>query len=104
MIQLPGRLENTKFTTTLTSSLISHVDSFAAMHDVIAATVCQCRRLIIILSSVAPDNGDQEGELLSYNLNQLCYEQKIGLYDALTRNDPTVILVEIGEDRFDALW
>lgn len=107
MIQLPAILGNTVqlgFPTTLTSSLISHVQSFTAMHDAIATTLCQCRRLIIILSSVDPGNGDQEGELLSYNLNQLCYEQKIGLYDALTRNDPKVILVEIGEDRFDVLW
>lgn len=53
---------------------------------------------------MAPGNGDQESELLSYNLNHLYYEQKIGLYDALTRNDPKVILVEIGEDRSDVFW
>lgn len=41
--------------------------------------------------------GNKERELLSYNSNQLCYEQKIGIYDALIKNDPKVILVEIGE-------
>lgn len=36
---------------------------------------------------------------MSDEQNQLCYEQKIGLYEALTHNNPKVILVEIGEDR-----
>lgn len=71
------------------------------MHDVIATTVRQCRRLIIILSPEANffSHENKEKELLCDNQNQLCYEQKIGLYDALTHNDPKVILVEIGEDR-----
>ncbi|KAM3607038.1 uncharacterized protein V6R79_000971 [Siganus canaliculatus] len=70
-----------------------------AVHDAIAATVQQCRRLIIILSPEAakrPTEGNKEKEeLLCENQNQLWYEQKIGLYDALTQNDPRVILVEI---------
>ncbi|XP_026233193.1 interleukin-1 receptor type 1-like [Anabas testudineus] len=70
-----------------------------AFHDVIAAAVHQCRRLIIILSPDAkysPDSGQTEevsstcGEQI-----QLCYEHKVGLHDALTQNDPRVILVEI---------
>lgn len=63
-----------------------------AMHDAIAATVHQCRRLIIILSS---DTKIMETSPLHENQNQLCYEQKVGLHDALTQNDPRVILVEI---------
>ncbi|XP_062421175.1 interleukin-1 receptor-like 2 isoform X2 [Pungitius pungitius] len=61
-----------------------------AVHDVIAATVRRCRRLIIIISpeTTPPLNGRTEG--------QLCYEQKVGLHDALTSNDPRVILVEVG--------
>lgn len=72
------------------------------MHDAIAATMQQCRRLIIILSRDGKsfNHGSKEDEPLSVNQNQLCFEQKIGLYDALTQNDPKVILVEIGECRF----
>ncbi|XP_070832210.1 interleukin-1 receptor-like 2 [Chaetodon trifascialis] len=68
-----------------------------AVHDVISATLRQCRRLIIILSpeSKFSTHGKQEEELLCDNENQLYYEQKIGLYDALTQNDPRVILVEM---------
>ncbi|XP_032385383.1 interleukin-1 receptor type 1 [Etheostoma spectabile] len=68
-----------------------------AVHDAIAVTVRQCRRLIIILSSEmqsSPD-GKTDKEPLHANQNQLCYEQTVGLYDALTKNDPRVILVEI---------
>uniref|UniRef100_A0A3P8UAE9 Interleukin-1 receptor accessory protein-like 1 n=1 Tax=Amphiprion percula TaxID=161767 RepID=A0A3P8UAE9_AMPPE len=63
-----------------------------AMHDAIAATVHQCRRLIIILSS---DTQTRETSPLHENQNHLCYEQKVGLHDALLQNDPRVILVEI---------
>ena len=42
---------------------------------------------------------NKEEEHLSDEHNQVCYEQKIGLYEALTHNNPKVILVEIGEDR-----
>lgn len=66
------------------------------MHDVIATTLRQCQRLIIILS---PENKKDE-EMLYNNHNQLCYEQKIGLHNALIENDPKVILVEIGKGRF----
>ncbi|XP_037645701.1 interleukin-1 receptor type 1 [Sebastes umbrosus] len=62
-----------------------------AVHDAIAATVRQCRRLIIILS---PDINTEEVSLRD-NQTQLCYEQKVGLHDALTQNEPRVILVEI---------
>nr|WGH58456.1 interleukin 1 receptor type 1 [Sebastes schlegelii] len=62
-----------------------------AVHDAIAATVRQCRRLIIILS---PDINTEEVPLRD-NQTQLCYEQKVGLHDALTQNEPRVILVEI---------
>ncbi|KAG7240351.1 hypothetical protein INR49_026922 [Caranx melampygus] len=75
-----------------------------AVHDVISATLHQCRRLIIILSQAAslsnssnssnPDG--KEVEALHNEQNHLCYEQKIGIYDALTQNEPRVILVEIG--------
>lgn len=80
---------------------ISRVYPLTAVHDVIAATVRQCRRLIIILSPEAnfSTHGNKEEELFCANQNQLCYEQKIGLHDALIQNDPKVILVEIGEDR-----
>ncbi|XP_035531919.1 interleukin-1 receptor type 1-like [Morone saxatilis] len=68
-----------------------------AVHDVVATRVCQCRRLIIIVSpqAVSSFNGKTEEEPLNDDQNQLCYEQKIGLHDALTQNDPRVILVEI---------
>lgn len=71
------------------------------MHDVIAATVHQCRRLIIILSPEGKfsTHGNKEEELLCLGQNQPCYEQKIVLHDALTQNDPKVILLEVGEDR-----
>ncbi|XP_035860027.1 interleukin-1 receptor type 1-like isoform X2 [Sander lucioperca] len=68
-----------------------------AVHDAIAVIVRQCRRLIIILSSEikSSSDGKTDEEPLRNNQNQLCYEQKVGLYDALTQNDPRVILVEI---------
>ncbi|XP_075993929.1 interleukin-1 receptor-like 2 isoform X2 [Genypterus blacodes] len=70
-----------------------------AMHDAIAATVRRCRRLIIILSmqvNASTDGGIDEAAPLRDNLTRLCYEQKVGLHDALTQNDPRVILVEFG--------
>lgn len=70
------------------------------MHDAVAAAMRQCRRLIIILSPVAKrltHDEDQEDEFLCDDPNQLAYEQKIGLFDALMQNDPKVVLVEIGE-------
>lgn len=72
-----------------------------AVHDVIATTVRQCQRVIIIMS--ADDDelsvvGNNKEELLR-NQSQLHYEQSISLYDALLLNDPKVILVEIGEQR-----
>ncbi|XP_069388485.1 interleukin-1 receptor type 1 isoform X2 [Paralichthys olivaceus] len=70
-----------------------------ASHDTIAATLHQCRRLIIILSPDAKSPDDSKTEEMSPlcdEQNQLCYEQKIGIYDALTQNEARVILVEIG--------
>lgn len=70
------------------------------MHDAIDAAMRQCRRLIIILSPVAKrltHDEDREDKFLCDDRNQLAYEQKIGLFDALTQNDPKVVLVEIGE-------
>lgn len=68
------------------------------MHDVIAMTVQQCQRIIVIMSTDEEFSvvGNNEGELL-YDRNQLHYEQSISLYDSLLLNDPKVILVEIGE-------
>ncbi|XP_061580278.1 interleukin-1 receptor type 1 [Cololabis saira] len=62
-----------------------------AMHDDVSAKVRQCRRLIIILSL-----GDKEKYTQSScaKQNQLLYEQKVGLHDALIQNDPKIILVE----------
>ncbi|KAK5889953.1 hypothetical protein CesoFtcFv8_013527 [Champsocephalus esox] len=65
-----------------------------AVHDVIAAMVRRCHRLIIILSPEM--RSSTEEETLCDNQTQLCYEQNIGVHDALTRNEPRVILVEIG--------
>ncbi|KAJ4933544.1 hypothetical protein JOQ06_030370 [Pogonophryne albipinna] len=70
-----------------------------AVHDVIAAMVRRCHRLIIILSPEirsSTEGETEEVETLRDNQTQLCYEQKIGVHDALTRNEPRVILVEIG--------
>ncbi|XP_060944920.1 interleukin-1 receptor type 1 isoform X2 [Limanda limanda] len=69
-----------------------------AFHDVIAATLQQCCRLIIILprETKSPEVKTEEMSPLCNDQNQLCYEQTIGIYDALTQNDTRVILVEIG--------
>lgn len=71
------------------------------MHDVIAATMSQCRRLIIILSPDIKSSTDSQTEEapLHDNKTQLWYEHKVGIHDALTQNEPRVILVEVGEDR-----
>ncbi|XP_027879979.1 interleukin-1 receptor type 1 isoform X1 [Xiphophorus couchianus] len=63
-----------------------------AIHDVISAAVRQCRRLLIVLSSAGKS---KETAQFWENPNQLTYEQKVGLHDALMRNDPKVILVEV---------
>lgn len=80
---------------------MSSVWSLTAVPDVIASTMRQCRRLIIILSPEAKSSADNktEEESLLCNQSQLGYEQKIGIHDALTQNDLQVILVEIGEDK-----
>uniref|UniRef100_UPI003AB0491E interleukin-1 receptor type 1-like n=1 Tax=Centroberyx gerrardi TaxID=166262 RepID=UPI003AB0491E len=69
-----------------------------AMHDVIAAAVRQSRRLIIILSAQTPSSTDgrtEEASALHRSQNQLCFEQRVGLHDALTQSGPRVILLEI---------
>ncbi|XP_041662996.1 interleukin-1 receptor type 1-like [Cheilinus undulatus] len=68
-----------------------------AMHDAVAATLRQCRRLILILSpdAVCCSGVKTEEAPIHNNMNQLCYEHKVGLYDALTQNSPRVILLEI---------
>lgn len=82
---------------------MSDVRYLLAVHDVIAATVRQCQRLIIILSTEdSSADEDKEGEPLCDH-SQLRYEQSIGLHDALLLNDPKVILVEIGEQRLSIL-
>uniref|UniRef100_A0A3P9MYR5 Uncharacterized protein n=1 Tax=Poecilia reticulata TaxID=8081 RepID=A0A3P9MYR5_POERE len=63
-----------------------------AVHDAISAAVRQCRRLLIILSSAGKS---KETAQFWENHSQLTYEQKVGLHDALMRNDPKVILVEV---------
>lgn len=71
-----------------------------AVHEVIATTVRQCQRVILILSTDEELRvvGNDEWELLRER-SQLHYEQSISLYDALRLNDPKVILVEIGEQK-----
>ncbi|KAK2840132.1 hypothetical protein Q5P01_013872 [Channa striata] len=70
-----------------------------AVHDAIAARVRQCRRLIIILSPEEKhtDDADKTHKVspMCENQIELCYQQKVGLHDALTQNDPKVILLEI---------
>lgn len=77
----------------------------AAVHEAVAATMSQCRRLIIILypeaKTLIPEE-DREVEFLSEDSHQ-CFEQKIGLFEALTQNDPKVVLVELGE-HIKILW
>uniref|UniRef100_A0A3Q4MP97 Interleukin-1 receptor type 1-like n=1 Tax=Neolamprologus brichardi TaxID=32507 RepID=A0A3Q4MP97_NEOBR len=63
-----------------------------AIHDATAAAMHQCRRLLIILS---PEGKMEESTCICDNQSQVWYEQKVGLHDALTKNDPRVILVEI---------
>uniref|UniRef100_A0A665VQ67 Interleukin-1 receptor type 1-like n=1 Tax=Echeneis naucrates TaxID=173247 RepID=A0A665VQ67_ECHNA len=70
-----------------------------AAHDIIAAALHQSRRLIIILSPEirsAIDCKTVETSPLYADQSHLAYEQEIGIYDALTQNDPRVILLEIG--------
>lgn len=70
------------------------------MHDAVDAAMRQCRRMIIILSPAAKrltQDEDRENTFLCDDPSQLTFEQKIGLFDALTQNDPKVVLVEIGE-------
>lgn len=70
------------------------------MHDVIATTVRQCQRVIIILSAEEESSVDGRSEAeLSRDRSQLLYEQSISLHDTLRLNDPKVILVEIGKQR-----
>uniref|UniRef100_UPI0037E7A486 interleukin-1 receptor type 1 n=1 Tax=Semicossyphus pulcher TaxID=241346 RepID=UPI0037E7A486 len=68
-----------------------------AVHDAVAAALSQCRRLIIILSPVTKSSPGvkREEEPICDNRNQLCYDHKVGLYNALTQNSQRVILVEI---------
>lgn len=66
------------------------------MNDEISAAMRQCRRLIIILSAhtkteYSPSSCEKQ--------NQLLYEHKVGLHDALIKNDPKVILVETGKKK-----
>ncbi|XP_057707935.1 interleukin-1 receptor type 1-like [Corythoichthys intestinalis] len=65
-----------------------------ATQDAMAAAVRKCHRLIIVVASAEEDEARARQP---FNLEErhLSYEQKLGLYDALTRNTPTVILVEI---------
>lgn len=71
----------------------------AAVHEAVAGTMCQCRRLIIILHPEAKrvTHGEDLEEGFWCDDPHQHYEQKIGLFDALTQNDPKVILVELGE-------
>ncbi|CAJ1079095.1 interleukin-1 receptor type 1-like [Xyrichtys novacula] len=68
-----------------------------AVHDAVAATLNQCRRLIIILSPEATSCSEDKKEKVTLrdNQNQLCYEREVGLYNALVQNSPRVVLVEI---------
>ncbi|XP_068602712.1 uncharacterized protein [Brachionichthys hirsutus] len=70
-----------------------------AMHDAVAAAVGRCCRLIVILSpdaTAAAAPGRPEEEPFCNYRSQICYERKLGLHDALTQNDPKVILLEVG--------
>lgn len=78
----------------LTCSFVSGHESLTAIHDATAAAMHQCRRLLIILS---PEAKTEESTCICDNQSQVWYEQKVGLHDALTKNDPRVILVEIGK-------
>ncbi|XP_071211258.1 interleukin-1 receptor type 1-like [Salvelinus alpinus] len=72
-----------------------------AIHDVTSETMRRSRRLIIILSaqSASPlhPKMDPEDQLPLHQSPQdrPCYDQQIGLYDALIQNGLRVVLVEI---------
>ncbi|XP_068184899.1 interleukin-1 receptor type 1 isoform X2 [Antennarius striatus] len=68
------------------------------MYEAISAAICRCCRLIIILSPDAKSSasGREEEEASCDYHNQIYYEQRLGLHEALTQNDPKVILLEIG--------
>uniref|UniRef100_A0A668APW0 Uncharacterized protein n=1 Tax=Myripristis murdjan TaxID=586833 RepID=A0A668APW0_9TELE len=64
-----------------------------AMHDAIAAAVQRSRRFIIVLS--AQSDSCSVGGRAEEASPLLCYEHKVGLFDALTRREPRVVLLEI---------
>uniref|UniRef100_A0AAV2JYH4 TIR domain-containing protein n=1 Tax=Knipowitschia caucasica TaxID=637954 RepID=A0AAV2JYH4_KNICA len=65
-----------------------------ALHDALSAVVQSSRRLLLLLCG-----SDSLGAPpLSQELQPLCYEQSVGLYDALTHREPRVVLIEISAE------
>lgn len=63
-----------------------------SLHDALSETVRRSRRLLLLLCASKPQGAQSESE----QLQPLCYEQRVGLHDALTHKEPRVVLIEIG--------
>ncbi|KAK7905097.1 hypothetical protein WMY93_017704 [Mugilogobius chulae] len=63
-----------------------------AVHDGLSDAVKTSHRLLLLLCASRP----QEELHLSEEQQPLCYEQRVGLYDALIHKELRVILIEIG--------
>uniref|UniRef100_A0A8C6TH75 Uncharacterized protein n=1 Tax=Neogobius melanostomus TaxID=47308 RepID=A0A8C6TH75_9GOBI len=63
-----------------------------AIHEALSEAVRKSRRLLLLLCG----SGTQGPLSSSEELQPLCFEQEVGLYDALTHKELRVILIEIG--------
>ncbi|XP_072300291.1 interleukin-1 receptor type 1 [Eucyclogobius newberryi] len=62
-----------------------------AVHDALSEVVKRSRRLLLLLCASRPQAALQ----MSEELHPLCYEQRVGLYEALMHKEPRIILIEI---------
>ncbi|XP_055086767.1 interleukin-1 receptor-like 2 isoform X2 [Periophthalmus magnuspinnatus] len=63
-----------------------------AVHDALSDAVKRSRRLLLLLCASSPQGAVQPSD----ELQPLCYEQRVGLYDALMLKELHIILIEIG--------
>ncbi|KAJ0070718.1 hypothetical protein NL108_018157 [Boleophthalmus pectinirostris] len=67
-----------------------------AMADALSDAVRRSRTLLLLLRSSSSSSGPQGATWDSDDLQPLCYEQRVGLYDALINKELRVVLIEIG--------